>query len=797
MTVRRRLVSQLSRGSSGGRDPIRLLAPLCAATFVLLVLPVLGTGGVVAQDVRAATSNGETADATITGTVRGRFQDRTRPLAGAFVDVRGPRYAPSPRVRFTVETDVDGRYEISGLPDGPVEIEVSHPGHHPVEVTVHAVRGRVVDVDLELTASPMRVEGLEVRTDPSSTPTSNADPTGARATVERADPELEVRLLEISPSLGEAGIAEAVQSLPGNDPADPTDVLFMRGSTTDMKLVLLDGIPVFTPFHVAGLMRSFEPTVLGDARLHMGGAPARYDGGLTHILDLRTRSPRRDRVRMTGSVDLLSASAAAEVPLGRRAGALLSTRTLHDLGQAPLGGERPYGYGDVLVKVEGEPADEHRLRATGFWNDESVRLDFPGESTDARWSNQAVAANYDGDLGGAGLRLTVGGSRYDAELPLQPTPTEEEPDPGAILASATSERMRAAAEVGWGDEGPVHRAGVSVERMDASFSARSVGSAEGSTGRGRTVTAGAFAETARTLAPDVSVRVGLRADVYSGVGPRLSPRAALFWGVGPEAVLSLAAGRYHQVTRTPDSRVDETLSAFASESATAELLPVATADHVILSLDQRLTPTVALGVQGFWKRFEGLAGARDESVRSSGLDIQVLADRESGAVWLGYGLSWFWSPTDLSGTASDFAGRHLLSAGVSGDLAGPFRGEARIAYGAGLPSTSLPFRSIADEAAAPDGEQLSGGGLQTLSDQPSAPLPSLDESFLRLDLEIHAVFEAGWGGRPWRIRPYLRLLNALDRRDALFYTYQPWRPDSVTPLAERPILPLLGVAFAF
>lgn len=783
---------------SGARVAVRLLAPLWTAplwtaAFLLLSVPVLGTGA-MAQNPQPATSGDASADATIAGTVLGRFQDRVRPLAGAFVDVRSPPDVQGPRVRLTVETDRNGRYEISRLPGGPVELEVSHPGHHPVGVTVHAVGGRVVSVDLELAASPMRLKGLEVRTDPSSS--AIADPTGARAGGERADPELEVRLLEISPSLGEAGISEAVQSMPGNDPADPTDVLFMRGSTTDMKLVLLDGIPVFTPFHVAGLMRSFEPTVLGDARLHVGGAPARYDGGLTHILDLRTRSPRRDRVRMTGSLDLLSASAAAEVPLGRRAGLLASTRTLHDLGRAPLGGERPYGYGDVLVKVEGEPADEHRIRVTGFWNDESVRLDFPGDATDARWSNRAVAGNYDGDLGGAALRLTVGGSRYDAELPLQPSPTEEEPDPSPILASATSERMRVDAEVGWGAHGSVHRAGVSAERMDAGFAARSVGSEDGSTGRGRTVALGAFGETARTLAPDVSVRVGLRADVYSGAGARLSPRAALFWAVGPEAVLSLAAGRYHQVTRTPDSRVDETLTAFASDAGTAELLPVATADHVILSLDQRLTPSVALGVQGFWKRFEGLAGAREESVLSSGLDLQVLADGESGAVWLGYGLSWFWSPTDLSGTASDFAGRHLLSAGVSGALAGPFRGEARIAYGAGLPTTSLPFRSVADEAAGP-GDQPLGGGLQTLSDEPSAPLPSLDESFLRLDLEIHAVFEPGWGGRPWRVRPYLRLLNALDRRDALFYTYQPWRPDAVTPLAERPILPILGVAFAF
>jgi hypothetical protein len=41
------------------------------------------------------------------------------------------------------------------------------------------------------------------------------------------------------------------------------------------------------------------------------------------------------------------------------------------------------------------------------------------------------------------------------------------------------------------------------------------------------------------------------------------------------------------------------------------------------------------------------------------------------------------------------------------------------------------------------------------------------------------------------------VLNALDRRDALFYTFQPWRDDSLRPLAQRPLLPVMGVSFSF
>jgi hypothetical protein len=159
---------------------------------------------------------------------------------------------------------------------------------------------------------------------------------------------------------------------------------------------------------------------------------------------------------------------------------------------------------------------------------------------------------------------------------------------------------------------------------------------------------------------------------------------------------------------------------------------------------------------------------------------------------LGYDLTWFWSTVDLSGQATDFAGRQLLTAGASGRLHGPIWGEARVGYGAGIPYTSVPFQA----AASGPTTVISQSEPQGLS-QDTPLVTGLEDSFFRLDLEIYGLLEPDWGGRRWRVRPYLRVLNALDRRDSLFYLFQPWRSDQVTPLAERPVLPVLGVAVAF
>jgi hypothetical protein len=650
---------------------------------------------------------------------------------------------------------------------------------------------------VELTGAPVALPAIEVLSDATRSRAGSAARGDDRA---RPISEVDLEALDLGPGVAQAGLLDVVAALPGNDPADATDVLFMRGSTTDLKLVLLDGVPVYTPFHVAGLMRSFEPDVLGSADLHVGGAPARFDGGLTHILDLRTRRPRGDRARFSGSLDLIAASAAVEAPLGERAGFILSGRSLHDLGSAPLGGGRPYGYQDALLTTVVEPARGHELRATGFLNSESVVLDANQAPDDARWMNRAGSLAYRTGVGGARLEITGGMSAYRASLPLQPSRPPGQALPPALLTSAASDRARLVGEVTWGSAGEPVRVGASLERFDAEVAAEELGGGPRAVSRGATSALGTFVDITRLVAPGVTLRGGARVDHFGRSLTRLAPRAALSVELSPEALLTVAAGRYHQPTRTPHVEVERTLAEVTAQGVPpAELLPVATADHVVLSLDQRLGDRVRLGLEGFWKSFSGLPSAPSETVRSSGVDLRVLTAGSAGAAWLGYGLSWFWSTVDLSGRTTEFMGRHLLSAGVSGSIGGPLRAEARLSYGAGLPYTSIPFGSGTGlETVGSPGVIDQGGTPTTLSAGAPAPIASgLDEEFLRLDLEVHMLLEPTVGGRTWQVRPYVRLLNALDRRDALFYTFQQWRSDVVRPLAERAVLPLVGVAIAF
>ncbi len=729
----------------------------------------------------------------VEGVVRGDFQGRRSLLPYAQVEAwSGVRH---------VQTVADslGRYRLVGLAPGMVRLRVSHAGHADARLDVWVPGGSPAQVDVELRGRPIRLPSVAVV----STPLSPRTP-GTAAASELA--RVEALALQGGSGVPAGGVAGAVAGLPGQDPARSTDVLLLRGSETSRTRVLLDGAPVFTPFHVAGLLPGFQPEALGGARLHMGGAPARFDGGLTYILDLQTRSPDEERIRGSGSLDLLSAQATLHGPLvgdleTGGVGILASARALHNAAAEPLGSS-PYGYRDALVALTGTLAADQTLRATGFWNREAVRLDLPAATLpgeEAWWSNGAASASWSGRLGSAWGDITVAGGSYSASLPLQPTPTDDDPEPDPLLAEVESGRLRATADLAFPTEAGVLRAGVSGEQLESRYSARSTGGGSSHTTRSRGWTAGGYLDVTRHLGPEVSLRGGLRLDGFGETDERLrlAPRASLSWAFAPTAVLTFAAGRYHQHARTPDQGAEQSLAEVVDPVVEASApLSVATSDHLVATLDQQLGTRTRLTLDAFWKGFHDLAG--DEArLRSSGVDVRIHRSSESVEVWAGYGLAWFWN-AEGGQDSERFSGRHLLSAGLDAPVAGPVGTRLRLAYGAGLPFTSVPFSASNDELASP-GLESGGGGEDPSEPSPRAALPGftggVQDAFLRLDVEVHAELRPEVAGRRWTLQPYLRLLNALDRRDALFYAFQ--REGDPTALARRSLVPVLGISWRF
>ena len=729
----------------------------------------------------AALSMQQGPNATVRGQVRS--EGTGAPLRLAIVEV-----ISASRVIQTA-TDTLGNYVLRNVPRGRRVLRATHIDHAPleIEVVVNSNTELVLDFGLEL--RPVRLPALTARALAFKDATDTIPVGGA------ALGQAEVKALEATPGVAELGLVDATRDIPGQEPGDPTDVLYVRGGTADLKLVLLNGAPVYAPFHLGGLINALDADFMRAAKLYVGGAPARYDGGLSYVLDLETRAGRDGASHAALSLDMLGSRTMLEGPITRRSSYLVGARSVHGMGaRAFLDDAFPYSYTDALGRVDMALLGG-QLTVTGFWNQEAVRLDsLSGGHSRAIWGNSAGSLRYRARVLGADGSFTFAIGDFHTQLPVGGV--------RPIVTEGVARRKRAVAHFARtiGDVGLQY--GASIERQNFEYKAwpRSAGRdslllhsrAEGDV-------TGAYLDAQWQIMRRLTLRTGVRADLFSvSDEPRFAPRASATWLFSDRSTLTLAAGRYRQVVRTASSGI---IGTPVPDTTTPSALSIAKATHVVLSLDQELGVGLRLGLEGYYKAFEDLPTSEGELAETSGVELWVrrVTGRYTG--WVGYSLAWVWTVAEPQQHNSTFAGRQLLSAGASGPLLGNGTFDVRLSYGAGLPFTAIPE----PESSAPV------FGLRTPTpeialamipgdspDQPPRDPSPPDEQYLRVDAQLAHTFTTEVHGFDFQLKPYFKLLNALGRRDALFYHFDRSQQDPQTrAVAALPVLPILGLEWRF
>lgn len=712
---------------------------------------------------------------TAWGSIRGTVQSEPSglPVALAVVEVQSGN-----RI-IAVTADSTGAYLLPNVPAGRQTFRVRHLEHEPIQMEVLVPpRGQIV-LDVSLRFRPLAVDTVKA-----SSGGRLAGPDSVAA------PRSDAAITDF-PAIEGSGVGAG---LPGGgsgsgNGGEPGDVLYMRGSAADLKLVLLDGAPVYAPFHMGGLIESFEPGLLAGARLYLGGAPARYDGGISYVLDLATRSANRERHTMRGALDLVSARGSLEGPAWRGATYLVAGRLVHGSSLATVGDQPfPYEFSDALARADVDLGGGVSVAVTGFRNGEGVRIDtVPGRENFARWSTSAGSVRLRSPVLGRDGVVTLAVADFDAARPEFSGGME-------LLLEAHTRRARMAVDLSTqlGDLRLSY--GYSYDRQQVRHRARERADGEQLLLVETSGTAGGWYVEGRWLASRRWVaRGGLRSDMFSG-GPNLTfaPRASLTWLVSDRAALTLAGGRYHQYVRVPHRfPFDIGVPPLAERLGLATELVVASSDHLSLALDQELVEGVRLGLEGYFKRFENVP--REVGKHTSGVDVWVRRGAGPLNGWLGYSLAWTWTEADTaqaeadSGKAASFAGRHILTVGLGGELGRGGRFQVRLAYANKLPYTKV---ALAGEAAALTGGD---GGEAPPDVADGAPLSVPVPAFLRIDAEVSRTWTPRLGARRTELTPYFRLMNALDRRDALFYRYNP--RDGARAVATLPVVPVVGVAW--
>lgn len=198
------------------------------------------------------------------------------------------------------------------------------------------------------------------------------------------------KLKAIPAVAGEPDILKAITLLPGiSQSVEGSAGFYVRGGGPDQNLILMDGVPMYNPYHLWGFLSTFNPDAINNIEITKGAFPARYGGRLSSVLDITLNDGNNQEWKKNISFGLLSARASISGPLKKEKSSIFisARRTILDLIIAPIAADRDVGYvekpsysfGDVNLKFNYKLSKKDRIYISGFYSRDNVTLKINGE----------------------------------------------------------------------------------------------------------------------------------------------------------------------------------------------------------------------------------------------------------------------------------------------------------------------------------------------------------------------------------------------------------------------------------
>ncbi len=657
-------------------------------------------------------------------------------------------------------------------------------------------------------------------------------------------------LVQSQPVVLEADVLRATALSPAASPvSDWVAAPFVRGGASEGTPIFLDGVRIFNPFHVGGVVSSLNAETISHATLMTGSSSeALAVGSLSGAIDIVTRDGARDRFRSSGSVGIASMRLTAEGPVGASASYLVDARRSYiDLLTAGLNAisddflKVPYHFGDLHGKFTKDLGGVRRFSLTGYWNDEALDSrpeDVPqgdaalDRASRAAWGNLALAAHYRDRLGSATLvDASVGHSRFRGDYMVFWGQT-----PDADTASSVEGRMgeyRAEIRFKRQSGGLTLDGGVQATRFEAAHSAIGddpIGSGVvvGKAWNGNDPyglfqafdispaanRVAAYGSAKAAVWNGLAVEAGVRADHWFGVGGALSPFAEVSrQGTGWKAWLS--AGRTHQELSSIRSEEPVAASFLAFDLlAPVQRAPLLRNSEVSVGWEGG-AHGVRVRVEAYARRMDNLRlPVLNNNPIESFMLVEPSKRKVAHGVARGLESSWSWSSVEggavlvgsyrwASATRTSDGRTYVprFHRDHEGELSASLRrGEStwsiRFSARSGQPTTRivafLPFVAYMSPDARVGG--LYDDVLNFAGEYNSATLPP----YVRIDVGWRGTREVDWFGGG-TLTPYASIANLFSLPNIVGVAPEA-RSDGLTERVyapQLPMVPFLGLEFRF
>ena len=297
-------------------------------------------------------------------------------------------------------SNTDGYYTLTGLSQGDYTLVFSHIAYKKKRMKIHVAEQNRILPDVVLESNVLEMQNVSIVADKSELADLDVE-TGHRAITSEA-------IRRIPASQGD--VFQAIKHLPGIEGIDPVSPLYVvRGSDTGENLLLLDGVPIYNPYHFVNSSGLFNVYAIKNVELMVGGFGAEYGGRNGSVLYITTREGNNQKLHGEISPTTSMSSGVVDFPIGRNATVMLSGRWYCDLFSYFLFDSPNYFY-DMNHTLTWKLGDRHRLTLRYFQSYDDLQFNsdtyfnYLGNTfdtdifdnydfeTSTRWRNRAITA---------------------------------------------------------------------------------------------------------------------------------------------------------------------------------------------------------------------------------------------------------------------------------------------------------------------------------------------------------------------------------------------------------------------
>lgn len=118
------------------------------------------------------------------------------------------------------------------------------------------------------------------------------------------------------PGITDADILQSLQQLPGvKSPNETATGLYIRGGTADQNLILMDGIRLYHPGHLFGMISSINPNVEQTVNYYNKAVNSKFGERVSGIIDIKSSEKISDKLKVNAGINALNADIYVQTPL--------------------------------------------------------------------------------------------------------------------------------------------------------------------------------------------------------------------------------------------------------------------------------------------------------------------------------------------------------------------------------------------------------------------------------------------------------------------------------------------------